>query len=151
MAIPVNPRKRNKKLLGLPAPRLGNEKDIFHFSRSTLPVKIKKTGTIENARESEALIKEKIQTLSKLVPKNDTTALAEVELQELKEKRGGYRVEINFSSHGDMYRVEAKRPTVRIAFDAALEDLRRELRRRKTKKVDFARNVARASKKRLKG
>ncbi len=116
-----------------------------------IPIKIKKTGTIEDVRATEATVKEKIQTLSKLIPKNDTTALAEVELEELKERRGGYRVEINFSSEGDMFRVEAKRPTVRIALDAALEDLRRELRRRKTKKVDFARNEARKAKKHLKG
>jgi ribosome-associated translation inhibitor RaiA len=58
-------------------------------------------------------------------------------------------VEINFSSDGDMFRVEAKRPTVRIALDAALEDLRRELRRVKTKKTDFARNQARKAKGRL--
>jgi ribosome-associated translation inhibitor RaiA len=50
-----------------------------------------------------------------------------------------------------MFRVEAKRPTVRIALDAALEDLRRELRRAKTKKTDFARNAARKAKNSLKG
>jgi hypothetical protein len=56
-----------------------------------IPLKIKKTGTIEDARATEVVVKEKIQTLSKLIPKNDTTALAEVELEALSEKRGGYR------------------------------------------------------------
>ncbi|MBX9765173.1 HPF/RaiA family ribosome-associated protein [Patescibacteria group bacterium] len=116
-----------------------------------IPLKIKKTGTIEDVRATEAVVKEKVQTLQKLIPKKDTTALAEVELEALSEKRGGYRVEINFSSDGDMFRVEAKRPTIRIALDAALEDLRRELRRRKTKRTDFARNEARRAKNRLKG
>lgn len=116
-----------------------------------IPLKIKKTGSIENASATLAVVKEKIQTLSKLISKKDTTVLAEVELEELTEKRGGYRIEINFSSEGDVFRVEAKRPTVRIALDAALEDLRRELRKRKTKKTDFARNVARKAKNRLNG
>lgn len=116
-----------------------------------IPLKIKKTGTIEDIRATEAVVKEKIQTLAKLIPKKDTTVLAEVELEELSEKRGGYRVEINFSSQGKMFRVEAKRPTVRIALDAALEDLRRELRRVKTKKTDFARNAARKAKNTMKG
>ncbi len=116
-----------------------------------IPLKIKRTGAIEKAVLIEALVEEKIQTLSKLIEKSDTTALAEVELEALKEKRGGYRVEINFSSKGDLFRVEAKRKTARIALDAALEDLRRELRRRKTKKLYFARGVARAAKRTLGG
>jgi ribosome-associated translation inhibitor RaiA len=115
-----------------------------------IPIKIKKTGTIEGVRATEAVVKEKIQTLAKLIPKSDTTTLAEVELEALKEKRGGFRVEINISSQGKMFRVEAKRPTIRIALDAAIEDLRREFRRMKTKKLYFARSEARKEKNRLK-
>ncbi len=115
-----------------------------------ITIKIKKTGTIPNIQEAEGVVKDKIQTLSKLIPKSDTTALAEVELEALSEKRGGFRVEINLSSQGKMFRVEAKRPTVRIALDAAIEDLRREVRRLKTKKTDFARNAARKAKNGLK-
>ncbi len=116
-----------------------------------IPIKIKKTGTIQKAGEAESVVKEKIQTLQKLIPKKDSTALAEVELEALTEKRGGYRVEINFTSEGKLFRVEAKRPTIRIALDAALEDLRRELRRVKTKKTDFARSTARKTKQKLRG
>ena len=116
-----------------------------------IPVKYKKTGDVALTADTQALIEEKLKVVTKLLDADDTTALAEVEIEELKERRGGFRIEINLSSKGQVYRSEAKRPTVRIALDAAMEDLRRELRRNKTKNIDFARGVSRAAKDWLRG
>jgi ribosomal subunit interface protein len=107
-----------------------------------IPVKFKKTGGTELTEAMRELIESKVQKLAKVLPQGDTTVLMEVELETLSEKRGGFRVELNLSQNGEVHRAEAKRPTVQIALDAALEDLRRGLRREKTKRHNLVRRGA---------
>ena len=94
--------------------------------------------------EIKAFAESKIAKLEKFVG-DDTTALTEVELSTTAggQRTGDvYRAEINMQFTGGFARAEASRETLHAALDEAIEEIKRELRRTKSKRRDLMRRGA---------
>jgi ribosomal subunit interface protein len=109
-----------------------------------LEITIKTTGAVMLSDELRAFVEEKVGKLEKLLDPNDTTVLAEVELESVNQSRTGdsFRAEINLSYAGGFTRAEAKRETLHAALDEAVAEARRSLRRTRTKHRDLVRRGA---------
>lgn len=114
-----------------------------------MEIKIKGTGSVMLTDELQALIEKKIQKIQKLMPKDDTTALVEVEVGTTSAgQRTGdvYRAEFNVTFDGNhLARSEAIRDTLQSAIDEAIQNVRREIRKTKGRERSlFLRGAARA-------
>lgn len=102
-----------------------------------MEIKIKGTGAVILTDELKALIEKKLQKINKLIPKDDATALAEVEVGTTSAgHRTGdvYRAEFTITFNGDqLIRSEAVRDTLQSAIDEAINSARRDVRKTKGK------------------
>lgn len=100
-------------------------------------------------------VEDKMNRLSKLLPKNSGLASARIELARATRhhKKGKvYYAEINLNIAGKLLmRAEATHYDVRAAFDAARQEVQTELRRFEDKRVASVRRGARRVKSRIRG
>lgn len=109
-----------------------------------IPTTLKTTGAVLLTDELRAFVDEKMQKLEKVVDQSDTTMLADIELATTGGARTGqeYRAEINFCTGGKCIRAEATNEALHAAFDEAVEELRREIKKARTKHRDLLRRGA---------
>jgi len=112
-----------------------------------------KTTNIEADEKLKEYLAKRLIKLEQFVDSNDTSAIADVEL----EQRGGqkkgsiYRAEINLKIAGSYLRAEEKAEAIRDAIDAAQSDIIRQLRKVKTKRQSRIRAGARKMKEMIRG
>ncbi len=106
-----------------------------------IPSKIKATGAVILSDEIRDYVDEKLRKVEKVIDKNDTSVLAEVELATTGGSRTGeqYRAEINLTFRGGFARAEATRDNLKNAIDEAVEEVRGEVHKHVTKHRDLAR------------
>lgn len=102
---------------------------------------IKTTNLTLTPEISDYLVK-RLSALDKFSDTSDDTALADVEIGKTTEHhREGpiHRAEINLQIKGQMYRAVAERETLFEAIDKAKDEIQEELRRTKSKRLQFIR------------
>ncbi len=106
-----------------------------------IPTKLMATGAVVLTDEIKDYVEEKLHKIEKVLDKNDTTVLAEVELGTTGGSRTGeqYRAEINLTYKGGFARAEATRDNLRNAIDEAVEEARTEVHKHVTKNRDVRR------------
>jgi ribosomal subunit interface protein len=108
-----------------------------------IPVNIKTTGAVMLTDELRSFVEEKLEHVAKLLNPEDTTARVDVELASIPGGRSAsFRAEFNLFFDGGFARAEAKRETLHTSVDAAIEELRREVKRTLTKRRDLVRRGA---------
>lgn len=109
-----------------------------------IPITLKATGAVVLTDELKAYVEEKLKKLEKVVDQNDTTMRADIELATTSGARTGeqFRAEINFCTEGKCLRAEATRDNLHVAYDEAVEEVRREIRKVRTKHRDLLRRGA---------
>lgn len=109
-----------------------------------IPITLKATGAVLLSDEVRTYVEEKLRKIEKVSDPKDTVARFDVELGTTGGARTGeqYRAEINFSFAGGFARAEATEDTLHAAIDVAVEEVRREVRRVRTKHRDLVRRGA---------
>jgi ribosomal subunit interface protein len=123
-------------------------------ARSNMIKKILKGTGIGITPAIESTVDKAIQHLDKYVDKDDTSALAEIEVGRttIHHKSGDiFRAEINFHSRLGSFRAEAEKQDLYAALYAAKDELVEALRSKKSKRIDFVRRSGLAVKNMLKG
>lgn len=120
-----------------------------------MEVKIKATGAVMLTDELKALIIKKLEKIERLISKDDTTALAEVEVGTTSAgHRTGdvYRAEFNITFSGDtLVRSESVQDTLQSAIDEAIHDVRREVKKVKGRRESLWKKGASQAKAMLRG
>jgi putative sigma-54 modulation protein len=102
---------------------------------------IKGTG-LEITSELRDYVEKRLPHAEKFL-QGDTTAHVDVELQHDALRNGEhYRAEFTLSSHGVVYRASDWAGTAQAAIDIAIDELQRELRRDKRKRIHLFRRGA---------
>lgn len=88
-----------------------------------------KVVNLEISSGLSALVDQKLHTLEKLIPADETDVRCSVELEKLAAHQTGkvYRAEANLRVAGKLYRGEAKEDQIEKAIDVVRNELRREL------------------------
>lgn len=109
-----------------------------------IPVTFKATGAVVLTDELRAYVIEKLAKVDRVLDRSDTTARADIELATTGGARTGieYRAEIMLRLAGGDLRAEASAEILHGAIDEAVEDVRREVRRTRTKRRDLLRRGA---------
>lgn len=109
-----------------------------------IPITLKATGAVLLTDEVRAYVEEKVRKIEKVSDAEDTSARIDVELETTGGARTGqeYRAEINFKFAGGFARAEATAETLHGAIDTVVEEVRREVRRTRTKHRDLVRRGA---------
>lgn len=114
-----------------------------------------KTKNIDLTPAINADVHEKLQGIEKFIaPTGDQEILAEVELGLVSKhhhKGAIYRVEVNVSTNGKMYRSDAEADTLTAALDEVKDDIVTVINRREEKQSDMFRKGSRMIKKLLTG
>lgn len=107
-------------------------------------ITLKTTGAVLLTEELRAFAEEKVEKLGKLLDPEDSTILAEVELESVANARtgGAFRAEINLSFAGGFIRAESSRETMHAAIDAVVAEAKREVRHARTRHRDLVRRGA---------
>lgn len=110
----------------------------------SIPTTLKGTGAVMLTDEVREFVEEKVRKLEKVVDQKDTTLRADIELATTGGARTGqeFRAEINLCFDGDCMRAEATRDNLHAAIDEAVEEMRREVRKKRTKHRDLLRRGA---------
>lgn len=108
----------------------------------TFPTITYKYNSIENADTLATLVDEKLSTLSKFIA-TGTPALCEVEFEKVASQQQGriYRVEVNLTVDGTLFRTEATEETFEVAIDEVRAELDKKLRRDKDKQTSLIRRT----------
>lgn len=99
-------------------------------------IKVKASG-IEYTDKLRALVEKKIPQLEKLLPKNATDAVFDIELgKATKHHKSGkiYRAEINLSYGSVVHRAEETSVTIEEAFEVTKDELKGELTKQRGKR-----------------
>ncbi len=90
-----------------------------------------KAMNLEISPGLSALIDQKLQTLGKLLPPNETDIRCEVEMEKSTEHQTGkiFRVEVNLYVAGVLHRAEACEDQIEKSIDVVRDELKRELQR----------------------
>lgn len=97
----------------------------------SFPTVTLKAVNLEISPGLSSLVDQKLQTLGKLLPKDETDVSCEVEMEKLTEHQTGriYRVEVNLIVAGTLHRAEACEEQIEKAVDVVRDELKRELQR----------------------
>lgn len=105
-------------------------------------INIKSTNMSLNP-DIRGYIEKKLQHIEdKLIPKDDTSAICDVEVGRINkhhQKGDVFRTEFNLSVSGDFYRAESIQGNLYASVDEAKDELFRSLRSNKKKKKDLSR------------
>ena len=106
------------------------------------PVITYKYNQVEHAEALAKLADQKLNALSKFIGEN-TPASCEVEFEKVSAHQHGkiYRVEVNLTINGTLYRTEATEETFEVAIDEARDELDKKIRREKDKQTSFMRRA----------
>jgi ribosomal subunit interface protein len=109
-----------------------------------IPTTLTATGSVVLTDELREFVDVKVAKLEKVLDHNDTVARVDVELGTTGGARTGeeYRAEINVKYSGGFERAEATRETLQTAIDEAVEEVRTELNKKRTKHRDLMRRGA---------
>ena len=109
-----------------------------------IPTTLTANGSVVITDEMREFVDVKIAKLEKVLDPNDTVVRADVELGTTGGARTGeqYRAEINVKHSGGFARAEATRETLQSAIDEAVEEVRTELHKMRTKHRDLMRRGA---------
>lgn len=112
----------------------------------TFPTISYKYNGIEEAKSLPEVVEQKFSSLAKLLPEG--VAVCEVEFEKIAPHQHGrvYRVEVNLSVAGSLYRAEATEHSFLKAIDEVRDELDVELGRAKDKKDSLGRRAGRAFK-----
>lgn len=119
-----------------------------------MPINVNfKTKNIEVTEDIKQYTAKRISKLEQFVDDDDTSAIADVELEKETDQRSGeiYRAEINLKIAGEFLRAEAQTADLREAIDVAQEEMIREVKKAKGKRRTLLRNGARKMKKMIRG
>jgi ribosomal subunit interface protein len=100
-----------------------------------------KATNMELTQEVSDYLDKRLQSVEKLIDKNDTSAIFEIEIEKIVSHQTGdvFRAEINLSIAGGHLRAEAKEETILNAIDKARSDVLMELRKTKGKRLRLLR------------
>ncbi len=118
-----------------------------------MQIKIKATH-ISLTPEIEGYIHKKLETLERLIPEDDTTALLSIEVGKTTEhhKTGDvFRAEFNLSPKGKTFYAFAEEADLYTALDRVKDELMHELRTRKDKDLTMFRRGGQKIKQMLRG
>lgn len=109
-----------------------------------IPTTLKVTGAVLLTDEVRAYVEDKVRKIEKVSDQSDTSSRIDVELGTTGGARTGeqFRAEINFTFAGGFARAEATAGTLHAAIDTVVEEVRREVRRKRTKHRDLLRRGA---------
>lgn len=112
-----------------------------------------KTTNITADDELQEYLAKRLKKLDRFVDDDDTTAIADVELEKRSGQNSGeiYRAEINLKVAGSYHRAEDEAADIRDAIAAMQESIIRELRKEKEKKRGRIRSGARKMKRMIQG
>lgn len=108
-----------------------------------------KTKNYTLTPQLEALLDKRLAPLAKLVPKDGSDAICDVELSKTTEHHQAgkiYRAEINLATGGYMIRAEATEESIENAIDHVKNELKAELRKLNSKHESIFRRGARRAK-----
>ena len=100
-----------------------------------------KATNIELTQEVSDYLDKRLHSVEKLIDKNDTSAIFEIELEKIVSHQTGdaFRAEINLAIAGGHLRAEARETTLLNAIDKARNDVLMELRKTKGKRLRLLR------------
>jgi len=100
-----------------------------------------KATSIELTQEISNYLDKRLESVEKLIDKNDESAIFEIEIEKMLGHQTGdvFRAEINLSIAGGHLRAEAKEETLLNAIDKARNDILTELRKTKGKRLRMLR------------
>ncbi len=103
-----------------------------------------KLNEVANGDKLSSLVTKKFESLGKFI-KDGVPALCEVEFEKAAEHKKGevYRVEVNLTINGNLYRAEATKETFELAIDIVKNELNREISRSKDKKDSLIKRAGR--------
>ena len=109
-----------------------------------IPTTLTANGSVVLPDDLRAFVDDKIKKLEKVLDPNDTVVRADIELGTTGGARTGaeFRAEINVKYSGGFARAEATRDTLHTAIDEAVEEVRTELHKMRTKRRDLVRRGA---------
>jgi|GEM_PF-1004212 len=112
-----------------------------------------KTTNLEAGDDLQDYLAKKIIKLEKYIDKDDTSALADIELEKRSGQQTGmiYRAEINLQVAGSYLRTEKEADDIRDAIAAMQESIIRKLRKTKEKRRGRIRSGARKMKQMIQG
>jgi len=112
-----------------------------------------KTTNLEAGDDLQDYLAKKIIKLEKYIDKDDTSALADIELEKRSGQQTGmiYRAEINLQVAGSYLRTEEEADDIRDAIAAMQESIIRKLRKTKEKRRGRIRSGARKMKQMIQG
>lgn len=102
-----------------------------------IPLNVKATN-IELTSDISTYLEKRLSTLEKLINSTDTTAMFDVEVGRTTEHHQSgkvFRAEINLQMEGKELRAVAVAETIQTAIDKAKNEMKRELRRHKQKRL----------------
>ncbi len=113
----------------------------------TFPTINYKYNGIEEAKSLTTAVDQKIGSLHKFI-KEGSVVTCEVEFEKVSEQHHGkiYRVEVNLSRNGELYRAEATEHSFEEAIDKVRDELDGELSRAKDKQGTLRKRAGRALK-----
>ncbi|MEK7628767.1 MAG: HPF/RaiA family ribosome-associated protein [Patescibacteria group bacterium] len=110
---------------------------------------VKWTNATANA-QVESYLDERMKAVEKLIDESESEALCRVELAHESSKHGeSWRAEITLSAGGQKFRVEQSDTTINAAIDAVKDEIMRQLRTGKNKRMSAVRKGGAAIKKML--
>ncbi len=103
-----------------------------------------KLNDIANGDRLSSLVTKKFESLGKFI-KEGIPALCEVEFEKVAEHKKGevYRVEVNLTINGNLFRAEATRETFEQAIDQVKNELTKEIGRSKDKRDSLIKRAGR--------
>lgn len=104
----------------------------------------KATGAVMLTDELRSYVLDKLERVEKLLDPDDSLLRAEIELATVSGSRTGnmFRAEVNLTFTGGFVRAEATAEALHSAIDDCVDELRREVRKTKTKHRDLVRKGA---------